>query len=104
MNRWLYVHLGLASATGAWCLLWSGIAGDFGLFFSGCGWAVHGIVTYRHADCHQHGCPWIGRYPVAGGPYKACRRHHPDPVVRGGIRQHHLRAAHERYQERTMNQ
>lgn len=37
-----------------------------------------------HLNCHAPQCPRVGRYPIAGGQYKVCRRHHPDPEIREG--------------------
>lgn len=36
------------------------------------------LPVYFHKQCHVHKCYRIGRYPIAGGQYKVCRRHHPD--------------------------
>jgi hypothetical protein len=34
--------------------------------------------AWRHINCHTDGCARIGRFPVAGGMFKVCRRHHRD--------------------------
>lgn len=52
------------------------------------------LAAWRHVNCHVHRCPGLGRYPVAGGAYRVCRRHHPEPEVRAGLRPHHVAAAH----------
>jgi hypothetical protein len=50
-----------------------------GLFVSVAVWfATH----YRLNNCHIDGCPWLAKYPVAGGHYKVCRKHHPEAHVR----------------------
>jgi hypothetical protein len=51
--------------------------------------------AWHRVSCHRDGCARIGRFPVAGGLYKVCRKDHPDPAVRGGLQPHHLLAAHE---------
>lgn len=55
-------------------------------FFSGFGaWlsSTLGLSTiaatlWHSLNCHVAGCLRPGRYPVAGGQYKVCRRHHGD--------------------------
>lgn len=64
------------------------------------GFSGVGVTVLHHLNCHQTGCPRIGRFPVAGGQFKTCRQHHPDPAVREGIQAQHLKAAHEAYQNR----
>jgi hypothetical protein len=29
-------------------------------------------------NCHEPGCPRVGRHPAAGGQFLLCYRHHPD--------------------------
>jgi hypothetical protein len=62
---------------------WSGFGSVFpwelGLFVSVWAWM---ITHYRLNNCHIEKCPWIGKYPVAGGHYKVCRKHHPEAHVR----------------------
>lgn len=56
---------------------------------------------WHHINCHVDGCYLIGRYPVAGGQYKVCRRHHPDEHVRRrGLTLQHIHRAHAAHQER----
>jgi hypothetical protein len=51
--------------------------------------------AWHHINCHVDGCMMIGRYPLAGGQYKVCRRHHPDDKVRRkGLTLHHIHEAH----------
>ena len=35
-----------------------------------------GIYLYHH-NCHARGCWRLGKHPVEGTPYVACRKHHP---------------------------
>lgn len=75
---------------------WSGFGSVFpweaGLFLA----VAHGIsVHYRMNNCHVDRCPWLGRYQVAGGHYKVCRRHHPESHVRGKrVTFEHIQYAH----------
>lgn len=82
-------------------------ATQFYAFFSGFGTWVLALAGYsglvitllRALNCHEVSCWRIGRFPVAGGRYKVCGRHH------GDITGHHprhltvqfLRAVHERH-------
>jgi hypothetical protein len=34
-------------------------------------------VGLRKVNCHERGCPRIGRYPDAGGAFHYCGLHHP---------------------------
>lgn len=75
-------------------------------FFSGFGsWlssnlALLGLATlvgtaWRAMNCHTDGCPRIGRYPLAGGAFKVCRRHHRDVTGHHGpLTTEVLKAAH----------
>lgn len=55
-------------------------------------------TAWHHLNCHEAGCWRIGKYPIAGGQYKSCRKHHPDPAVQVGITAANLRAANDKYQ------
>lgn len=59
-----------------------------------------GIATWvRSMNCQHHGCWRVGRYLVAGGHYKVCRKHHPEEHVRRGrITMDHIVAAHRAHQ------
>ena len=57
------------------------------------------VTGWHHLNCHQDGCWRIGRYSVAGGKYKTCKSHHPDPIVKEGVQASHLLAAHEKHQK-----
>jgi hypothetical protein len=61
-----------------------------------------GIIggMWKHLNCHADGCMLIGRYPVAGGKYKVCRRHHPDDEVRArGLSVHLIHREHAAHQQ-----
>jgi hypothetical protein len=32
--------------------------------------------AWRHLNCHTDSCARIGRFPVAGGAFKVCSKHH----------------------------
>jgi hypothetical protein len=49
------------------------------------------IVHWRHVNCHEQGCPRVGRYPIAGGEFRYCGRHHPDWAGKHPSRKHILR-------------
>jgi hypothetical protein len=46
------------------------------------------IAQIRHINCHEKGCVWIGRYPIAGGEFKYCGKHHPDWKGKHPTREH----------------
>lgn len=55
------------------------------------------ITLWHHLTCHVDSCARIGRFPVAGGGYKVCRRHFGEVtghqgalIVRHLQEQHHL--------------
>lgn len=86
--HWLYVWAGLSNTSGAQYLRWSGIVGDFGLV--GVCWTL-----IRRHNCHQSWCWRVGRYKVADSNIITCKRHHPDPVIRNGIKAHHILHLHQ---------
>jgi hypothetical protein len=51
------------------------------------------IAFCRRHNCHQHHCWRLARHQA--GAYLVCRRHHPDPAVREGLRPHHIAASHQ---------
>jgi hypothetical protein len=53
-------------------------------------------VGLRHLNCHEPGCPRIGRYPDAGGAFKYCGTHHPGWVGKHPSREHrqHMHRLH----------
>ena len=84
---------GLAALGLSWALHYHGAAHVIGIdtqlseeyaFFSGFGtWLLAALgftgtfgAVIRTVNCHTHGCPWIGRFPVAGGQFRVCRKHH----------------------------
>jgi hypothetical protein len=51
-----------------------------------------GITThFRMLNCHVHGCWRLGRFELAGGQFKVCRKHspHPDKLTAGYIAAKH---------------
>ena len=81
---WVWALLGLNSASGKSYLAWSGFVGDIALL--GAAWAL-----VRKHNCHEPRCWRVGRFPVEGTAFQACRRHHPKPPQRGDIRKrYHL--------------
>lgn len=56
---------------------WSGFGSVFPwVFLSMGGILTFAVVHWRSVNCHEKGCPWIGRFHLAGGEYKVCGKHH----------------------------
>lgn len=74
-----------------WQAFWSG----FGSCLSEFSIPVTAGVFWYHHTCHvshPRFCWRWGAHPVAGTPYKACRRHHP--AVPNRITAEHIETAH----------
>lgn len=56
--------------------LWSGFLPSLAIvsIFTGVG------AHLKMLNCHVHRCWRIGKFPVADGQFKVCRRHSPHPV------------------------
>lgn len=92
--------LGTDSANATFYLFWSGF---FAVLVFSAGLGGNAWIAARKHNCHQHRCWRIGRYPVAGGTYTVCRRHHPDQAIREqGVRAHHIRVAHDAHRSRIV--
>lgn len=76
MLGWLYVHLGLGNASGAWYLFWSGIGSDLGYL------GIFTSLFVKH-NCHQRRCWRIGHHAVErdGHKYVVCRKHAGAPKL-----------------------
>lgn len=73
MIHWLATWMGLDNAGGPIYSFWSGFGSDIGeLLILGGLW--HFV---RHSNCHVKKCARFGK-PVAGTPYRACHKHHPN--------------------------
>lgn len=73
-------------------------SGSGPMFIAALGFSGLAGGFWHHVNCHQEGCLKIGRFPVAGGQFRTCRKHHPDPKVQaGGITAQHLKIAHENH-------
>lgn len=76
MQHWLSHFFGLDNLSGPFYGWWSGAGSDIGEVV-----LVGGLVHwYRARTCHvDHPkfCWRPGRHPVAGTPYRACKKHHP---------------------------
>lgn len=84
MTSWLLHTLGIDTTTGPWYAFWSGAGSD--LAYLGIIWAL-----LRKHNCHEPRCWRLGRFPVEGTQWTACRRHHPAPPQRRTIREeYHL--------------
>jgi hypothetical protein len=71
--HWFEVHTGTVNESGPYYGFWSGFGSDIGEAT-----LVAGLFAiWRHHSCHVRGCARLGR-PVAGTPYLACPKHHPD--------------------------
>jgi hypothetical protein len=74
MIHWFLWFTGANDEGGSLYGFWSGFGGsvpDAAIIVAMSGW-------WWHHTCHVSRCWHIGRHPVSGTPYKACRRHHPD--------------------------
>jgi hypothetical protein len=75
---WLLHVLGVDNMNGHAYAFWSGFGSDIGqVTLIG---AVIGMFA-KH-NCHQKGCPRIGRHVVDGTPY--CNKHHQAARTGGG--------------------
>jgi|HubBroStandDraft_1064217.scaffolds.fasta_scaffold1031605_1 hypothetical protein len=74
----------LGGQPGTMNLLWGGFLSCLSEFT-----IIGGLAAiYRKHTCHERGCWRLGHHPVAGTPYVACRKHHPelpDKAARGDI-------------------
>lgn len=53
---------------------------------------------WRAHNCHAASCLRIGRYPIAGGQFRVCRKHHPHQQVReNGLTAESLGEIHRHY-------
>lgn len=100
LGYWLQVHTGTVNEPGPYYGFWSGFGSDIGEYTIIVTMSSGIIMAARRRNCHHEGCPWIGRYQVAGGQFKVCRRHHPDPAVRNKhVTMEHLHFVHAAHQE-----
>jgi hypothetical protein len=75
---WIEVHDGTVNEPGPYYGFWSGFGSDIPEYSILVG-VVQGLsMHWRHVNCHSPGCPWVGRYPAAGGQFRYCHKHHPD--------------------------
>lgn len=81
-----YVFSGANNETGPVYGSWSGVFGATSVF----AFIPTGYVLARKHNCHVHRCWRLGRHPVDKTPYHVCRKHHPDPKVREGLKAHHV--------------
>lgn len=65
--------IGADDTTGLWYGFWSGFAGDIPLF--GAAW-----VLYRKYTCNAKWCARLNCHAIEGTQYRACHRHHPNPL------------------------
>lgn len=86
---WLAHVLGLDNGSGRPYLWWSGAGSDLGEV------AILGGLAagYKRHACHVDRCWRFGIHPVAGTPFKACRKHHP--AVPNKVTAAHVAEAHE---------
>lgn len=89
--NWAVHLMGIDNPVGRWELFWSGFGScltEFAL--------LGGMVAfYRRHTCHvdsPHFCWRWGAHPVAGTPFRACKRHHP--AVPERVTADHIAAAH----------
>lgn len=89
--NWLAHILGIDSEASRWYAFWSGFGSDVGEF------ALLGaaVTFWRRHSCHVDSprfCWRPGTHPVAGTPYRVCRKHHPS--VPKKVTAAHIEAAH----------
>jgi hypothetical protein len=93
---WLAHVLGLDP--GYWNMFWSG----FGSCLSEFAILGGGVAAYKRYTCHvdhPRFCWRPGVHPVAGTPFKTCRRHHP--AIPDRITAAHIAEAHAEQGERS---
>lgn len=76
--------------------LWSGFIPGMTISSVFAGVASH----VRLVNCHVHGCPRVGRYPLAGGEFKVCGKHSPHP---GKLTSEYVLARHAAHEQRQEN-
>jgi hypothetical protein len=78
VGYWLQVHTGTINESGPYYGFWSGFGSDLTEFgvLGAIGTGVYQLI--KKYNCHEPGCPRVGRYPAAGGQFLLCYRHHPD--------------------------
>ena len=93
--HWLAHLLGIDNETGPIYAFWSGFGSDVGEFA-----LLGGLVAlYRRHTCHvdhPRFCWRPGTHPVAGTPYRVCKRHHP--AVPAKVTPDRIAAAHDEAQ------
>jgi hypothetical protein len=78
-------------ATGTQYCYWSGFGSVMPWVLLTMGGIFAGIIGgLRAINCHEKGCPLIGRYPIADGRFKYCGKHHPDWKGKHPPREHIL--------------
>lgn len=88
--HWLAHVLGLDGPS-YWANFWSGFGSCLGEFSI----PAAAIAFWYHHTCHVNHprfCWRPGTHPVAGTPYRACRKHHP--AVPARVSAGHIAAAH----------
>lgn len=98
---WLAGILGLQHSLGIDTQMsknYDSVSGYLPMIVTSLGFSGLLVTVWHHLNCHQIGCPKIARYPIAGGKYKTCKEHNPDPKVREGITAKHLADAHQQYE------
>ena len=95
--HWFEVHSGTVNESGPYYGFWSGFGSDLGEAT-----LVAGLFAlWRHHSCHVRGCPRLGRQ-VAGTPYVACPKHHPEHKgSRRSVSIETIQAAHSRSKARS---
>jgi hypothetical protein len=108
-QHWLAIQTGTCpevgscnSGTGGHYGYWSGFGSVFPWVLLGLGGIFTAVgLHWRHVNCHEKGCPRIGRFPAAGGDFRYCGHHHPDWEGKHPSREHIL-ARHERHRNGKM--
>jgi hypothetical protein len=76
---WLAIHTGTRNEPGVYYAYWSGFGSVIPWSLLALGGVVGVLIAFlRKVNCHERGCPLIGRFPIAGGNFHYCGKHHPD--------------------------
>lgn len=73
-QHWVAVHTGTVNEPGSYYGFWSGFGSILERVVE---LLVIGFILLRKHNCHERGCPRMGRFPaLEGGGWSYCRKHH----------------------------
>jgi len=88
---WIEIHTGTVNEPGPYYGFFSGFGSDLGEYAIVVGVEHTAYMNWKHLNCHDPHCLWIGRYPDASGQFRYCHRHHPDFGGKPPTREHMYR-------------